>query len=128
MMGTVATDLLNLIVEIKGLSSRGRKDKKATMDTYWVPGVNHLGTYGRWAFAEFGDIYEIGTNFAAKLRPNLPKWLRRRPAASFTLFTLIRNRSEASVRKQFGPQPQLLKFTNELWSESKKARIDRFAF
>ena len=23
------------------------------MDAYWVPGVNNLGTFGRWAFAEF---------------------------------------------------------------------------
>ena len=30
-----------------------------------MPGVNHLGTYGRWAFAEFTDIYAIQTDFAA---------------------------------------------------------------
>ena len=35
-----------LVVEIKGLPSRGCQEKKSTMDTYWVPGVNHLGTYG----------------------------------------------------------------------------------
>ncbi len=29
------------------------------METYWVPGVNNLGSYGRWAFAEFTDVYEI---------------------------------------------------------------------
>jgi hypothetical protein len=23
------------------------------METRWVPGVNNLGDYGRWAFAEF---------------------------------------------------------------------------
>lgn len=28
------------------------------MDTYWVPGVNHLETYGRWAFAEFTEVYQ----------------------------------------------------------------------
>ena len=33
------------------------------MDTYWVPGVNHLGTYGRWAFAEFTDVFEIEKEF-----------------------------------------------------------------
>jgi type III restriction enzyme len=37
------------------------------MDTYWVPGVNNLGTYGRWAFAEFTDIYEIESEFKLKL-------------------------------------------------------------
>jgi type III restriction enzyme len=36
-------DLLNLIVEIKGYRGEDAKDKKLTMDTYWVPGVNNLG-------------------------------------------------------------------------------------
>jgi type III restriction enzyme len=33
------------------------------METYWVPGVNNLGQYGRWAFAEFTDVYEIEAGF-----------------------------------------------------------------
>jgi type III restriction enzyme len=33
------------------------------MDTYWVPGVNHLGIYGRWAFAEFTEVYQIEAEF-----------------------------------------------------------------
>ncbi len=35
-------DLLHLIVEIKGYKREDAKEKKATMETYWVPGVNHL--------------------------------------------------------------------------------------
>lgn len=57
-------DPLNLIVEIKGYRREDAKEKKSTMDTYWIPGVNHLGTHGRWAFAEFGDVYEMQENFA----------------------------------------------------------------
>jgi hypothetical protein len=34
------------------------------MDTYWVPGVNHLGLYGRWAFAEFTDPFQMKDDFA----------------------------------------------------------------
>jgi type III restriction enzyme len=60
-------DLLRLVVEIKGYRREDAKDKKLTMETYWVPGVNHLGTYGRWAFAEFRDIYEIESDFKAKV-------------------------------------------------------------
>lgn len=56
-------DLLHLVVEIKGYRREDAKEKKATMDTYWVPGVNHLGTYGRWAFAEFVDVFEIQAEF-----------------------------------------------------------------
>ena len=60
-------DLLNLIVEIKGYRREDAKEKKSTMDTYWVPGVNHLGTYGRWAFAEFTEVYQIESDFKAKI-------------------------------------------------------------
>ena len=60
-------DPLHLVVEIKGYRREDAKEKKSTMDTYWVPGVNHLGTYGRWAFAEFCDIYEIEADFKAKV-------------------------------------------------------------
>lgn len=60
-------DLLHLIVEIKGYRREDAKEKKSTMDTYWVPGVNNLGTYGRWAFAEFTDVYEIESDFKEKV-------------------------------------------------------------
>jgi type III restriction enzyme len=73
--GRGAADPLNLVVEIKGYRREDAKEKKATMETYWVPGVNHLGTYGRWAFAEFGDIYEIGSDFEAKVRAEFDKIL-----------------------------------------------------
>ena len=56
-------DLLNLIVEIKGYRGEDAKDKKTTMDTYWVPGVNHHGDYGRWAFAEFTDVSGMDAAF-----------------------------------------------------------------
>jgi Arc/MetJ family transcription regulator len=37
----------HLVVEIKGYRGEDAKDKASTMNTYWVPGVNNLGTYGR---------------------------------------------------------------------------------
>ncbi len=61
-------DLLNLVVEIKGYRREDAKEKRATMETYWVPGVNHLGTHGRWAFAELTEIYRIEADFDAKVR------------------------------------------------------------
>jgi type III restriction enzyme len=60
-------DPLHLVVEIKGYRREDAKEKKSTMDTYWVPGVNHLSTYGRWAFAEFTDVYLIEDDFKAKV-------------------------------------------------------------
>ena len=56
-------DPLHLVVEIKGFRREDAKDKKAAMETYWVPGVNRLKSYGRWDFAEFTDIYEIDSGF-----------------------------------------------------------------
>ena len=52
-------DLLHLVVEIKGYRGEDAKEKKNTMEAYWLPGVNALGSYGRWAFAEFTDVFDI---------------------------------------------------------------------
>jgi type III restriction enzyme len=60
-------DLLHLVVEIKGYRREDAKEKKSTMETYWVRGVNNLEQYGRWAFAEFTEVYQIETDFAAKV-------------------------------------------------------------
>lgn len=69
-------DLLNLIVEIKGYRREDAKEKKSTMETYWVPGVNHLSTHGRWAFAEFTDVYEIQSDFAEKVKTEFEKMIQ----------------------------------------------------
>ena len=61
-------DPLQLIVEIKGYRREDAKDKKNTMETYWVPGVNIHGRYGRWAFAEFTDVWEMQSDFEAKVQ------------------------------------------------------------
>ena len=70
-------DLLNLIVEIKGYRREDAKEKKNTMDTYWVPGVNNNGQYGRWAFAEFTEIYQIESDFKAKVAKEFDKMIEK---------------------------------------------------
>jgi type III restriction enzyme len=62
-------------VEIKGYRGEDAVVKKTTMDTYWIPGVNHLGTYGRWAFVELRDIYEMETDFAAKISSEVDRMI-----------------------------------------------------
>ncbi|HPY31294.1 MAG TPA: DEAD/DEAH box helicase family protein [Verrucomicrobiota bacterium] len=69
-------DLLHLVVEIKGYRREDAKEKKSTMETYWVPGVNNLKQYGRWAFAEFGDIYRIESDFAAQVKKRFDEMLQ----------------------------------------------------
>ena len=62
--GRGAGDPLHLIVEIKGRRGEDAKDKKATVESYWLPGVNRLGAYGRWGFAEFRDVWGIEEGLA----------------------------------------------------------------
>jgi type III restriction enzyme len=68
-------DPLHLIVEIKGYRREDAKEKKATMEVYWVPGVNNLSTYGRWAFAEFTEVYQIEADFKAKVEAEFNKMI-----------------------------------------------------
>jgi type III restriction enzyme len=70
-------DLLQLVIEIKGYRLEDAKEKKSTMETYWIPGVNNLKTYGRWAFAEFTDVWEIQSDFADKVEAEFEKMIRR---------------------------------------------------
>ncbi len=71
--GSGPEDPLHLIVEIKGYRGEDAVIKKSTMDTYWIPGVNNLGTHGRWAFAEFTDVYQMETDFESKIESEFNK-------------------------------------------------------
>jgi type III restriction enzyme len=48
---------LNLVLEMKGQRDESDKAKAQTARELWAPGVNALGGFGRWAFAEFNDPY-----------------------------------------------------------------------
>ncbi len=73
--GYGSDDPLHLVVEIKGYRQEDAKDKKLTMETYWIPGVNNLGLYGRWAFAEFTEVYRIEADFEAKVEAQFDKMI-----------------------------------------------------
>ncbi len=62
---------LRLVVEIKGFRGEDAIDKKNTMDAQWIPGVNRHGGFGRWAFAEFTDVYSMQDEFEALWQENL---------------------------------------------------------
>ncbi len=74
--GRGAEDPLHLVVEIKGYRREDAKEKKSAMETYWVPGVNHLRSYGRWAFAEFTEAYEIESDFKSRIEVQLSKLIK----------------------------------------------------
>jgi type III restriction enzyme len=54
---------MHLIVEVKGYRGEDAKDKANAMRAYWLPGVNNLGKYGRWAFVEFTAVFEMAAEF-----------------------------------------------------------------
>jgi len=70
-------DLLNLVVEIKGYRREDAKEKKSTMETYWVPGVNNSRQYGRWAFAEFTEVYQIEADLKAKIESEFHEMIEK---------------------------------------------------
>ena len=79
--GRGPNDLLRLVIETKGYRREDAKDKKLTMETYWVPGVNNLGTFGRWAFAELADVYQMESDFEAKVAEEFNRVLADRAPA-----------------------------------------------
>ena len=52
---------------------KSTKDKKTTMETYWVPGVNNVGNYGRWGFAEFTDVSSLTDDLESHIRDELDR-------------------------------------------------------
>ena len=63
--GNGPEDPLNLVAEVKGYRGEDAKEKAATMETYWVPGVNNLSGHGRWAFAEFTNVWTMEKDLEA---------------------------------------------------------------
>lgn len=61
-------DPLHLVVEIKGRREEDAKQKHLTMDTFWVPGVNRLKKFGRWAFLELTDKNTFETEYNAAIK------------------------------------------------------------
>jgi type III restriction enzyme len=64
---------LNLVLEVKGQRDESDKAKAQTTRDLWVPGVNALGGFGRWGFAEFRDWAVMDEDFAALVNQLLKK-------------------------------------------------------
>ena len=52
-------DLVNLIVEVKGYRGEDAKIKSDTVQSFWIPGVNHTIQFGRWSFLELTDVHTM---------------------------------------------------------------------
>ncbi len=57
-------EIVNLVLETKGYRGLDAQLKADAMRTLWIPGVNGLGAYGRWEFAEFREVFAIQDEFA----------------------------------------------------------------
>ena len=108
-------DLLHLIVEIKGYRREDAKEKKSTMETYWVPGVNYITQYGRWAFAEFTEVYQIDADFEAKIESEFNKMIESVTAQGYNSMAANIERGANYLRTQLGNQPQLMKVNRAIW-------------
>jgi len=68
-----AGEPLNLVLEVKGVRDESDKAKAQTARDLWVPGVNALGGFGRWAYAEFRDWTVMADDFAALVEQLIQK-------------------------------------------------------
>jgi len=51
-------DPLLPIAEAKDYRGEGAIEKRSSMNSYRAPDINHLGSYGHWAFPEFNRVIE----------------------------------------------------------------------
>lgn len=49
-----------LVIEVKGYRGQDAMLKANAMNHQWIPGVNRLGRFGRWAFAELREVFDFG--------------------------------------------------------------------
>ena len=108
-------DLLHLIVEIKGYRREDAKEKKATMETYWVPGVNNLGTYGRWAFAEFTDVYQIESGFEEKVESEFNQMITSLVSAQPNDDLVRIDQAAALIVRNLGPDSKWIRINSAIW-------------
>jgi len=53
--------LLNLILEVSGRDRKDKAAKVATARSLWIPAINNHGGFGRWAFIEITDPWNVKT-------------------------------------------------------------------
>lgn len=117
---------LNLIVEIKGFRGENAKEKANTMRAYWVPGVNNLSKFGRWAFAEFTAVYEIESEFDKLIQSCVGQTATDIPAhgsvSEMSPYDDARRRSETLVGIQFGHQARMTSLCRTIWDRIAASR------
>ena len=62
-----ADEPLNFIIEVKGQRDDDAAIKADTAKSFWVPAVNNDGRFGRWAYAEFTDVWMMETELESRI-------------------------------------------------------------
>jgi len=125
--GHGSKDPLHLVVEIKGYRREDAKEKKSTMDTYWVPGVNNLATYGRWAFAEFTDVYLIESDFATKVGSEFNKMIDSVLSQQLTPRLSSPEKAAALISRNFGADQKWSRLNRAIWEVIRSAENHVFS-
>ncbi len=64
---------LNLILEVTGKKEAKKEAKVLTARNLWVPAVNNHGGFGRWAFTEISDPWDVKNTLKKKIKdPEIP--------------------------------------------------------
>ena len=54
---------IHLVVEVKGFVNEDVNNKRTAIEGQWIPGVNRLGSYGKWAFGQFESVFSLKQDF-----------------------------------------------------------------
>ncbi|MFA5837503.1 MAG: DUF559 domain-containing protein [Bellilinea sp.] len=60
--------ILNLIIEVSGREKKEKAAKTATAQNLWVPAINNHGGFGRWAFIEITDPWDVKNTIGCFLK------------------------------------------------------------
>lgn len=58
-------EVVNLILEVSGIEREDKRQKVDTTKNLWVPAVNNHGEFGKWAFLEIQDPWNIQNDIRA---------------------------------------------------------------
>jgi len=67
--GRGPADPLHLILEVSGQNRPDKTIKAETARDLWVPAINNLATYGRWAYTNITDPWESEGQILALINP-----------------------------------------------------------
>ena len=68
-------DLLRLILRSRAIAGRTPRTRRSRWTPTGCQASTTFGSYGRWAFAEFTDVYAMQDDLDDKLKENLDKMI-----------------------------------------------------